>query len=215
MLVLRTFMHSHWHQLTHLDCTAAVSGPAACVALMSDSLNCGACGVQCSTGAVCSSGTCSPITPSLPPGGDAAAASISLGPFSICDRSGNALATTTRCGTASTVPAVSISITQSMFETLAVSPKSPTCLRVSTCNQAQLGNTVTDTTLSWTPPDVYEGWPAAVSSCSQSNCGDGSTLSQMILPNSGRNETVWLAHPAGSCLDGVRVLLTVSPDCTL
>jgi hypothetical protein len=132
------------------------------------------------------------------------------------------VATATRCGNTAAVPAISVNITQSNFQNLAVYPFPAMCMRVSTCSQVQLSisntisNAVTDTVLSWDQPaSIPAGWPAAVSSCSQNNCGDGTALSQMILPNSGRDEVIWLSNSAGSCLRNVYVLLTVSPTCTL
>lgn len=188
--------------------------------------SCGACGKPCLGSETCRSGICSPSLPNLPSTGGAAAASLTLGPFSSCDSSGAALTNATRCSSAAAVPAIAVNISQSNFLALAIYPFPAMCMRVSTCSQVQLavGNTnsnavsapATDSVLSWTQPaSVPAGWPAAVSGCSQSNCGDGTALSQMILPNSGRDEVVWLSNSAGSCVSNVYVLLTVSSACTL
>lgn len=218
-------------------CTLAVCS----VQLTSDPAHCGSCSNHCEPNQVCLDGTCRTEIPDidLP---ISAAASWTLGPYSTCETAPvetgqlqTALTWTTTCTAhGANSSALAITITQANFESLAVyrysGPGSAMCLRVSTCGQVELAaskglqpGTTRHSALSWSPPSGLPAPPAAPSSttptwpaCGQQGCADGLRHSTLLLPNTGRDETVYLhTRFADRCIKGLFVLLSVAPDCIL
>lgn len=70
--------------------------------------------------------------------------------------------------------------------------------------------------LAWAgpPSSIPTDWSPDATQCAASNCGDSSALSRIILPNSGRDETVQLYSSENTqCLKNVFVMLSVEPNC--
>jgi hypothetical protein len=178
--------------------------------------NCGACGALCiESGKRCSSGACI--------GQISMVANINLGPYSMCDASGNTTLLVARCvdSDATQVPGIELTVTQDHFTRLGVRTFPGTDINPSSCVRASLcGMAVDEATsldLEWVPLAGFaaQSPEGPWNTCMTNNCPTSAGCSNIIIPNTGNpaGETLQIQSSNGNCVNGITIILRVSPDC--
>jgi hypothetical protein len=119
------------------------------------------------------------------------------------------------------VPGYTLTVTQQHFAALGiktypgVAGNPSWCLRASLCGNFVAPATKLD--LFWVKPQGFslQSPEGAWQNCMQNNCPSTPGCSNIIVPNTGNpaGETLQIQSSNGNCVNGVTVVLRVSPDC--